>query len=71
VNETGARSLGSYLQGVAAVCFAVDHLHYILIHRLSRLVSITPVIRRTYTILANIEVFWVVDVFVWTRLDTV
>jgi hypothetical protein len=40
-------------------------------YRLSRLVSITPIVRRTSTVLADVKVLGVVDVFVWTGLDAV
>lgn len=40
-------------------------------YRLSRLISITPIIRSSNAILPNEEVFGVVDVLVWTSLDTV
>jgi len=40
-------------------------------YRLSRLVSITPVIRSSDAVLANEEVFWIVDILVWPGLYTV
>lgn len=60
-----------HLQGITPVCLSVNHLHDVFANRLATLITITPVIRRTHTILADIKVLGVVDVFVRPRLDAV
>ena len=47
------------------------HLHDLLVHGLSRLVSITPVVASTNTTLSDVEIFRVIYVLVWTRLYAV
>jgi hypothetical protein len=64
-------SIFAHLKGIASVCFSVDHLHDIFMHLLSSLVSITPIICRSNAILANEEVFRIVNVFIWAGLDTI
>jgi hypothetical protein len=61
----------AYLEGVAAIGLAINHFHDILIHRLTTLVTITPVVGRAYTIFTHIEVLGVVNVLVGPCLDTV
>ena len=40
-------------------------------HRFSCLVSISPVVRCSDTVLPNVEVLWIVDVFVGTGLNAI
>ena len=40
-------------------------------HQFSSLVSITPVVRSTNTILSDKEVLWIIDVLVRALLDTI
>ena len=61
----------AYLQRVTAVRFTVNHLHYIFINGLTGLITIAPVVRGTYAVLAHIEVFRVIDVLIWACLDTI
>lgn len=58
-------------QRVAAVRFAVNHLHDVFVHSLSGLVSISPVVRCSNAVLPDEEVLGIVDVFVRPGLDTV
>jgi hypothetical protein len=59
------------LQRVTSICLAIYHLHDILAYRLSRLVSITPVVCSANAILANVKVLGVVNVLVRTGLNAV
>lgn len=61
----------AYLKRVATVRLSVNHLHNILVNRLTALVSVTPVIRRSHSILAHVKVLRVVDVSVRARLNAV
>lgn len=60
-----------YLEGITAISLPVNHFHNVLVDRLTALISITPVIRSTDTILAHVEVLGIVDVSVGAGLDTV
>lgn len=62
---------GTDFKRVATVRLAIYHLHDLLVDRLARLVPITPVVAGPYAVLANEEVFWVVDILVWPRLNSV
>lgn len=61
----------TYLERVAAVRFAVNHLHDIFVYTFTSLVAITPVVCRTHTILSNVKVFRVVNILVRAVLDTI
>lgn len=61
----------AYLEGVAPVGLSVNHLHNVLAYGLAALVSVTPVVRSTHAILADVEVLGVVDVLVGAGLDAV
>lgn len=61
----------THLERVTSVCFAVDHLHDILVHLFAGLVTISPVVPCTDPLFADVEVFGVVNVLVGTGLDAV
>jgi hypothetical protein len=64
-------SCTAYLKGVTAVCFAINHLHDFLVNCLSCLISITPVICCTYSVLSNEKVFRVVNILIRAGLDAI
>ena len=57
-----------YLEGVATVDFAIDHVKYLLLHTITSGISSTPIVCSAATIFADEEVLWVVDVLVRTTL---
>jgi hypothetical protein len=61
----------AYLQRIASVCFPVNHLHDLFVHRFARLIPITPIVAGSYAALSNEEVFWVVNVLVWASLNAI
>lgn len=64
-------ALPSYLKRVTSIRFSVNHLHDIFMYQFSRLISISPVIGSSHAILSNEEVLWIVDILVWTSLNTI
>jgi hypothetical protein len=58
-------------QRIATICFSVYHLHDIFVDRLSGLVAIPPIVCSSDSILADKEVFRIVDILIWSRLDAV
>lgn len=61
----------AYLERIAPVCLSIYHLHNIFMNRLSCLISITPVVCGSNTILANKEIFGIVDILVRASLNSV
>ena len=40
-------------------------------HRLARLITITPIVAGSYAALSNEEVLWVINVLIWAGLDAI
>jgi hypothetical protein len=54
----------THLQRIAPIGLSVNHLHDILMNKLSCLIPISPIIRSPYTVFANEEIFRVVDILI-------
>jgi hypothetical protein len=61
----------SHLKRVTTVRLSVDHLHDLFMHRLSRLVSIAPIVASPHATLADVEILGIVNVSIWARLYSV
>ncbi len=60
-----------HLERIAAICLAVDHVHDFLVDRLARRVARRPDVAGADAILADVEVFRVVEAPVRARLDAI
>lgn len=61
----------AYLETVASVCFSIDHFNEFVGNLLTCSVALCPVVTGTASCLAAVDVFWIVQVLVWTREDIV
>lgn len=61
----------THLKRVAAVGFAVDHVEKLLVDPLTGVVSHSPVVSRSASVLINVDVLGVVKVRKWGALDVV
>lgn len=52
--------MSAHLEGVASLCLAVYHFHYVLVDFLSVRIPLRPIVTRSPSILPFEDVFWVI-----------
>jgi hypothetical protein len=61
----------AYLKGVTTLCFAVEHIHNLVIDALAGRVALCPIVARPATVLRKIYILRIIQTRVWAREDIV